>query len=539
MSTAPAPRVTIVMTARERHGLTVQAIESVVRHTPRPYRFVFLDVQSPPWLRAELDARAAGWDLEVVHHDDALWPQQARQRFASQISSEYVVFIDNDVQVYEGWLQALVDCADRTGAGVVGPLYLWGNGDEPPRIHMAGGRLTETLVPGGRVMDEAHQLINADYSALQAQLECEPCGYIEYHCMLVRGSLVADPDFLDPTIYCVHEHIDTALASRARGLPVYFEPASKVNYLAFAEYRLDDLEYFRRRWLPQAAEASIARFCQKWHVVDDARSFGPVRGFVVKHLADIDPLCPWPQPDRDVPMSASERIHTRSELLDLAQARGYPERELLRLAEAYGLAHLLMDGGYRPCGRPFINHLVGTAGVLLRFGFRTDVVIAGLLHAAYSHGPTHPAGPQASADAIALWLGGKGSPLERRVRRYSLRESAVAAPARNGKGLADMMLHEAEVLAVVAANDIDMHFSGEFRYTGRKDSVSDDVLRSVAHACALIGAPGLSATLVHARATRDDAPPRLRTEVGGSYRIRPDRRGPLPMLSNAVSVLEP
>ena len=46
MSFAPDAdaRVTIVMTARERHSLAESAIEAVVSQTPRPYRFIYVDV---------------------------------------------------------------------------------------------------------------------------------------------------------------------------------------------------------------------------------------------------------------------------------------------------------------------------------------------------------------------------------------------------------------------------------------------------------------------------------------------------------------
>ena len=52
MQATSDPRVTIVMTARERHSLADAAIDAV--HLPHrlPYRFIYVDVQSPDWLRA-------------------------------------------------------------------------------------------------------------------------------------------------------------------------------------------------------------------------------------------------------------------------------------------------------------------------------------------------------------------------------------------------------------------------------------------------------------------------------------------------------
>src|SRR4029079_17162464 len=121
---ASEPRVTLVMTARERHSLAEVAIESIVSGTHRPYRFIYVDVESPGWLREVFAARSAEWSLEVVRVDEPLWPQQARMRVLDAIETEYTAFIDNDVEVETGWLEALVACADATGAGIVGPLYL-------------------------------------------------------------------------------------------------------------------------------------------------------------------------------------------------------------------------------------------------------------------------------------------------------------------------------------------------------------------------------------------------------------------------------
>src|SRR5262245_4335958 len=100
-------RATLVMTARERHSLADRAIDSVLAATARPYRFVYLDVQSPPWLRARLAQRQAAGELEAIRFDEALWPQEARLRIADTLDTDYAVFLDNDIQVAPGWLDAL------------------------------------------------------------------------------------------------------------------------------------------------------------------------------------------------------------------------------------------------------------------------------------------------------------------------------------------------------------------------------------------------------------------------------------------------
>jgi hypothetical protein len=61
--------------------------------------------------------------------------------------------------------------------------------------------------------------------------------------------------------------------------------------------------------------------------------------------------------------------------------------DIINIKSAHWTALLLSSGGYRPCGRPFINHLIGTASVLVHFGFEARLIVAALLHAAYTHAP--------------------------------------------------------------------------------------------------------------------------------------------------------
>lgn len=532
------PRVTIVVTERERHSLALRTLESIVANTPRPYHFLYLDSQSPAWLREELSRRQEAWGLKVIRFEQPLWPQEARHRVAGRLDTEFVVFIDNDVLVEPGWLDSLVACADETGAGVVGPLYLWSDGASPPSIHMAGGKLTEAPAEHGRVLAEAHCLVNEYPDRVAAELFRQPTDFVEYHCLLIRTELLGDGTLLDPNIRCVHEHIDTALTARQRGHPVYFEPASRVNHLAFVEYMLDDLATFRKRWRRSEAEASIAAFCEKWGVVNDDRSFMGVRQFIRNHNVQIDPIRPALRAhiDATTAMRREELRQTRSDLLDAAMARGYNANELVLLANAYHLAQVLMDGGYRPCGRPFINHLAGTASVLIRYGFRAEIVAAGLLHSAYSHCPAGPGDPKAALEAVCTELGGKGSVLEKRVRAYTRRDLDRTVPPVSESERPTLSMLDAEAIAIATANEVDMHLSGEFRYSGRTDALKAEAMRQVAHVCAVLGVPGLYDTLLQAQDPQA-VPEILLTRIPGSYRIGQDKRHAVSMVSIPQSAL--
>lgn len=533
--TAAEPRATIVMTARERHSLTVSAIESIVAGTAQPYRFVYADCGAPDWLRESLAANAARWNLDVVRFDEPLWPHEARARLAGSIATPYTVFIDNDVDVEPGWLDTLVACAEETGAGVVGPLYLIGDGLHPAVIHMAGGKLVEVVEAQGRVLDERHLLANRDPLEVADALRRAPCDFVEYHCMLVRTDLL--PAVIDPRIRCVHEHVDTSLAARKLGYATWTDPASRMTYLGGAEYLLDDLPFFRARWKRADVDTSVRVFGGKWGVIEDERSFGCTWEFARHHVAQIDPIRPalHDRPEHLVEMAPGELGQTRSALLDLARERGYADDELATIAHAYGLAHTLMDGGYRPCGRPFVNHAVGTAGVLVRYGFRAEVVAAGLLHAAYTHCRVEGAGVRAAVEDVCRLLGGRDSAIERRVRAYTTRDALLSGAAAGDAST--LSIAEAEVLAMVGANELDMHMSGEIRYCGRADLLPPALTAQIGAVCATLGVPGLHRTLLREQAREGGVPRAWQTGLRESYRIDPARRTPVTMAVNVPAIL--
>ncbi len=73
---------------------------------------------------------------------------------------------------------------------------------------------------------------------------------------------------------------------------------------------------------------------------------------------------------------------------------------LARVRAAYDVARQLFAGAFRPSHKPFLCHLVGTAGALAGWGQPVHVTITGLLHSAYLYGQFND--------------GAKGATLERR-----------------------------------------------------------------------------------------------------------------------------
>jgi GT2 family glycosyltransferase len=217
-----------------------------------------VDGGSPARVRRYLadEARARGFTL--VRTDHYLTPNEARNLGVRHARTRYVVFIDNDAVPAPGWLDKLVECAETTGAWIVGP--------EPERqeIHMAAGDARIEERPGGRRFVERHRFAGRRPAEVRAHLVRQPCEQVEFHCMLVRAEAFERLGPLDEELRSVAEHSDLCMLVRGQGGEVYFEPDSVVTYITSGRFSWSDYAFFFWRWSDAWTEASIERFREKW-----------------------------------------------------------------------------------------------------------------------------------------------------------------------------------------------------------------------------------------------------------------------------------
>ncbi len=117
------PDVTVVVVPRERFSLARRALECLLSETTCPFKLVYVDGASPLAVRGYLEAQARSRGFRLLRSEHHLSPTEARNLGLREVAgTRYVVFIDNDVLVRAGWLEALVGCAEETGAWLVGPM---------------------------------------------------------------------------------------------------------------------------------------------------------------------------------------------------------------------------------------------------------------------------------------------------------------------------------------------------------------------------------------------------------------------------------
>jgi GT2 family glycosyltransferase len=268
--TMSEPKVTLVVVPRERFSCAQTSLESLYEHTRMPFKLVYVDGNSPAKVRDYLAEQAEIKGFRLIRTDYYLYPNQARNLGAAAVETPYLVFVDNDVVVTPGWLEALVSCAEETGAAVVGPLMCQ---HEPihEEIHFAAGeshiwvdktgrrRLREKMYRQGKAVDQ-----------MQLQLQRIETELAEFHCVLVRREVLEKLGGLDEAMLNTKEHLDFCMSVRELGETVYFEPTSLVTYVPGPPLEWGDLHYYMLRWSDEWTLKSLHRLRDKWNLAEDA-----------------------------------------------------------------------------------------------------------------------------------------------------------------------------------------------------------------------------------------------------------------------------
>src|SRR4051794_35545495 len=116
-----------------------------------------------------------------------------------------------------------------------------------------------------------------------------------------------------------------------------------------------------------------------------------------------------------------ELAQTNLQLYNQLVARGWSASQLARTRRAYELMTDLFAGQLRPSGKTFLAHLVGTASALATAGARADLLDAGLLHAAYTHGDFGDGRRDAAVPKRAIVRAAIGATAEALVDEYARR----------------------------------------------------------------------------------------------------------------------
>lgn len=287
LSTMTEPIVTLIVVPRERFSCTQDSLESIYEHTDLPFKLIYVDGNSPTNVRQYLEAKAQEKNFKIIRTDYYLSPNHARNIGLSQVDTKYLVFLDNDVIVSPGWLQALVTCAEETSATVVGPLMC----EKKPihqRVHFAGGESRVVIdIKGRRHLREKMYKQGHQVTELRRQLQRAQTELAEFHCVLVCTEIFERIGYLDEAMLNTKEHLDFCMTVAQAGGKVYFEPDSLVTYVPGPPLEWSDLHFYMLRWSDDWTLASLQRIREKWDLSEDGYFKTKYKKLGVRRIATI------------------------------------------------------------------------------------------------------------------------------------------------------------------------------------------------------------------------------------------------------------
>ncbi len=271
-SAIASPKVTIIVVPRERFSHTRESLESIYEHTEYPFELIYVDAGSPRHIKEYLAEQANQKQFQLIRTDYYLPPNRARNIGLRQVTSKYVVFMDNDVVVTPGWLKPLVECAEATAATIVSPLICQGT-PLHAEVHCAGGESGVILETKGettrrRIIEKIYKQ-GRQIAEVRPQLQRQKTGLAEFHCMMVRTEIFQQIGFLDEALLNTKEHVDLCIRVAEIGGTVYLEPESLMTYVPGPPLEWTDMHYYMLRWSDAWELASLKRLHDKWNLTED------------------------------------------------------------------------------------------------------------------------------------------------------------------------------------------------------------------------------------------------------------------------------
>jgi GT2 family glycosyltransferase len=211
------PTISIVVPVFNNLRLTLECLLSIRRFTDArvSYEVILADDASTDRTPELLPLVA---NATYLRNEENLGFLRNCNLAAERARGEFVLFLNNDVQVTEGWLSALVDAfRGRPGVGAVGPRIVY---------------------PSGH-LQEAGVLINPDCSAELIGLNDDPAlprygfarrvDYCSGACLMLERARFAELGGFDDDLapaYC--EDLDLCLRLRRQGLDIWYVPDSVI-----------------------------------------------------------------------------------------------------------------------------------------------------------------------------------------------------------------------------------------------------------------------------------------------------------------------
>jgi GT2 family glycosyltransferase/SAM-dependent methyltransferase len=241
------PKVSLIVPLYARDDLTRACLESIRDNTTRvSYEVILVEDDADEATKLLLEqVRGA----RILRNEQNLGYIRSVKRGAALARGRWLVLCNNDIEVRDGWLTAMLACGESAeDVGVVTPKYLYPDGS----LNEAGGIIWRdgTGVNYGRGDRPEHFQYEyrreTDYGSAAA--------------LMVRADLWTDIGGYDERyLPMYYEDTDLCFEARERGMRVLYEPAAVVVHVEGATAGNDIESGFKRY-----QEQNRSKFVAKW-----------------------------------------------------------------------------------------------------------------------------------------------------------------------------------------------------------------------------------------------------------------------------------
>jgi GT2 family glycosyltransferase/SAM-dependent methyltransferase/glycosyltransferase involved in cell wall biosynthesis len=243
----PEPMVSLVMPLFSGAHLTLDGLRSILDHTDGvSYEVILVDDGADADTKALLEQVDGA---RILVNSENIGYLRSVNRGAEAARGEWIVLCNNDIQVFEGWLRAMLDCAcSAPDIAIVTPKYLYPDWS----LSEAGGVIWRDGSGGN--YGRGNQPSNYRY---EYRREVD---YGSAAALLVRTRFWRDAGGFDER-YAPMYYEDTDLCFRARqqGQRVMYEPRANVIHVEGGSAGTD-ISSGPKRW----QEINRAKFVDRW-----------------------------------------------------------------------------------------------------------------------------------------------------------------------------------------------------------------------------------------------------------------------------------
>jgi len=263
--------VTVLVIPREKFSYTRMNLESIYQYSDIDFDLVYVDSGSPSKYKKYLEDQSQKKGFTLIRRNYYQCPNQSRNLGLRYVKTKYVVLIDNDVSVEKGWLSSLVNCAEETGADLVGPLTCQIKNNHLV-VHCAGGESGIKEVKDNGVLTR-HIIHNIHFQAqkvqdIENQLKRIETQFTEFHCALARREIFDRVGYLDVGMK-TNGHVDYCLSMSKGGGSIYFEPSSRVTFYSGPILDWKDIPFYMLRWSNDWERKTLHHLRNKWNLTED------------------------------------------------------------------------------------------------------------------------------------------------------------------------------------------------------------------------------------------------------------------------------